>query len=296
MISETNQLEMRHFKYFKVLAEQLHYGKAAEVLLISQSALSQQIKQLEHILDTSLFERTQKKITLNRAGELFYNDCRQVLSKVNIALNNQALLKKGNIGQMGIGFVASAMESILPQLLGRFNKECPNIKFNLVELNNQQQLDALRTDTIDIGFMRSNQVDSGMKFKSVFTETFSVVLPKNHPINAHNFEHIGQLADESFILFPNDHSPFYYQQIINLCADRDFTPNIVHKSIHVPAILKLIENGMGVSIIPTSFALNQSASVRFIELKDIPQRTQLYAVWNKMNDNTALPYFLKMLN
>ncbi|MBB5645435.1 LysR family transcriptional regulator [Pedobacter cryoconitis] len=295
MISITNQIELRHLNYFKLLAEELHYRKAAEKLFISQSALSQQIKQLEQCLGHSLFDRNNKRVVLNEAGKLFYKDAVQVIQKMQIAVNNVQLLQKGNTGQLGISFVASAMQSILPVLLKQFNSDCPNIEFHLEELTNKEQLLALEKGDIDLGFMRSNQVGQEMMIKSVYKETFTLVLPADHPMSAQDFKHIGELKDEYFILFPNDQSQLYYQQIINLCADQGFTPKLSHRSIHAPTIFKLVENGMGLSIIPTSLATPGNQGVKFIELKNIPQQTELYAVWKKINDNPALPYLLEML-
>lgn len=295
MISIANQIELRHLNYFKLLAEELHYRKAAEKLFISQSALSQQIKQLEQYLGHALFDRNNKRVVLNEAGKLFYKDAIQVIQKMQIAVNNVQLLQKGNTGQLGISFVASAMQSILPVLLKQFNSDCPNIEFHLEELTNKEQLLALEKGDIDLGFMRSNQVGQDMMIKSVYKETFTLVLPANHPMCAADFNHVGELKDEYFILFPNDQSQLYYQQIINLCADQGFTPKLSHRSIHAPTIFKLVENGMGLSIIPTSLATSENPGVKFIELKNIPQQTELYAVWKKINDNPALPYLLEML-
>jgi DNA-binding transcriptional LysR family regulator len=295
MISIANQLELRQLNYFKVLAEELHYRKASEILFISQSALSQQIKHLEGILKVSLFERTNRKVALSDAGRLFYKDVLQVLNKVEIAATNIKLYTAGNTGQIGIGFVASAMASVLPALLKQFNSDCPNIRFRLDELNNAEQLIALQNETLDLGFMRSNHLPDGFSSKRVYTETFSLVLPANHPVTDTEFRNIGQFRDENFILFPNEQSQLYYQQIINLCADQGFAPKVAHRSIHAPTIFRLVENGMGLSVIPTSLASTENPNIRFIELKGIPQQTALYAVWKKINNNPALPYFLEML-
>lgn len=294
MISNTNQIEFRHLHYFKTLAEELHYRRAAEKLFISQSALSQQILQLEQILGHNLLDRSNKKVSLNDAGERFYSDLQQVFLKLQQALSNQERIKLGNTGQLAIGFVASAMQSVLPELLRRFNADCPNIQFNLEELTNKEQLTALQNGQLDLGFMRSNQVGRDFEIKSVRRENFALVLPENHPINAGNFKNIGQLRDEAFILFPNDQSQLYYQQIINICADARFFPHIVHRSIHAPTIFKLVETGMGISVIPLSLAA-QHPGVKFIELKDIPQQTELFAVWHRHNNNPVLPYLIGML-
>lgn len=296
MISISNQLELRQLNYFKVLAQELHYRKSAELLFISQSALSQQIKHLEGILKVPLFERTNRKVVLSEAGVLFYNDVLQILNKVETAATNIRLYAAGNTGQIGIGFVASAMSSVLPGLLKQFNADCPNIRFRLDELNNAEQLIALQNETLDLGFMRSNHLPDGFISKKVYVETFSLVLPKEHPVNEENFNNMGQFRDENFILFPNDQSQLYYQQIINLCADQGFTPKVAHRSIHAPTIFRLVENGMGLSVIPSSLASTENPNIRFIELRNIPQKTALYAVWKKLNTNPTLPYFLEMMD
>lgn len=295
MISVANQLELRHLNYFKVLAEELHYRKASELLFISQSALSQQIKNLEGILKVSLFDRTNRKVLLSEPGQLFYRDVLQILNKLEMAATNVKLYTDGNTGQISIGFVASAMSSLLPGILKQFNTDCPKIRFNLDELSNAEQMTALQNEILDIGFVRSNHFPNGFDSKKVYTETFSLVLPLTHSIKNSNFNDIGQLKDESFILFPNDHSQLYYQQIIDLCNECGFTPKVVHRSIHAPTIFSLVENGMGISLIPTSLTSTSNQNIRFIELKKISQRTSLYAVWKKMNKNPALPYLLKMI-
>ncbi|MBV4358894.1 LysR substrate-binding domain-containing protein [Pinibacter aurantiacus] len=295
MISITNQIELRHLLYFKVLSEELHYGKAAEKLFISQSALSQQMKQLEGILGHTVFERTNKKVLLNEAGLRFQADIQQVLLKLEMALDNQSKLQIGNTGQLTIGFVASAMQSILPHLLKRFNHDCPNIQFNLEELTNKEQLVALQNGNLDLGFMRTNQVSRDFKIKKVYTEPFSLILPEDHWLNDTNFKNVGQLSEESFILFPNDQSTLYYQQIINICAEQRFFPRIVHRSIHAPTIFKLVENKMGISILPMSLC-TPHPGVRFIKLEGVLQKTELFAVWPKQNNNPALPFLIEMLD
>lgn len=295
MISIANQIELRHLTYFKVLAEKLHYREASELLFISQSALSQQIKQLEGILKVQLFDRTNKKVYLTDAGSLFYKDVQQILNKIETAVTNIKLLKMGNTGQIRIGFVASAMESVLPDVLKLFNSDCPNIKFQLDELSNADQFMHLQNELLDIGFMRSNHLPEGFINKRVYVETFSLVLPAAHPMTSKKLENIAQLAQEPFILFPNDKSQLYYQQILNLCADQGFVPKVAHRSIHAPTIFRLVENGMGLSIIPTSLAHTDNPNIRFIELTNVPQKTALFATWKKDNVNPALPYLLEML-
>ncbi|RKR14290.1 DNA-binding transcriptional LysR family regulator [Maribacter vaceletii] len=295
MISITNQIELRQLRYFIVLAEILHFRKAAEGLSISQSALSQQILLLESIVGTKLFERNNRNVSLSTSGELFLMEAKKIIKQVDSSVQNWILQNEGKKGALKIGFVASAMQQYLPPILKSFDEEHPKIKLQLEELTNIDQLKHLEENTIDIGFMRSNMVNSSILLKPIFKEHFTLVLPQEHAITKANFKNIGQLSEAPFILFPNENSPLYYQQILNLCANHGFSPKITHKSIHAPTIFRLVENGMGISIIPNSLRDNFNYKVRFIELKNIPQKTELYAAWNKNNDNPALKYLLNLI-
>lgn len=291
----TNQLEIRHFEYFLVLSETLHYRKAAERLFISQSALSQQIARLETILGQALFIRTNRKVNLSQAGVAFKKEAELVINQLQLSMERWRLAVKGGDGILRIGFVGSAMQVYLPPIIKKFSIECPRIKFYLEDLSNKDQVIALEKKQLDIGFMRAKNLPASLESVSVFKENFSLVLPTNHPITKENFVNMGQLAHESYILFPNERSQMYYQQIINLCNDYGFDPQISHRSIHGPTIFKLVESGLGISIVPNSLKDEYNYQVRFIELTNIPQQTELFAVWHKENDNAALPYFLEMV-
>ncbi len=295
MISITNQIEIRQLRYFVTLAEILHFRKAADALAISQSALSQQIHLLESIVGAKLLDRNNRNVYLNKSGELFLFEAKKILRQVEHSIYNWKLQNDGIKGILKIGFVASAMQKYLPPILKSYDKEYSKIKLQLEELTNIDQLKNIEEKTIDIGFMRSNKVHSNILLKPIFKEHFTLVLPKEHSINQSNFKNIGQLSEAPFILFPNDNSPLYYQKIITLCATHGFSPKIAHKSIHAPTIFRLVENNMGVSIIPNSLRDDFNYEVKYIELKNIPEKTELYAAWHKENDNPALKHLLNLI-
>ncbi|WP_291867893.1 LysR substrate-binding domain-containing protein [Maribacter sp.] len=295
MISITNQLELRQLRYFIAVAQTLHFRKAAETLAISQSALSQQIMLLESILGVKLLDRTNRKVSLNRSGKLFLEEALRITKQVDNSITNWKLKQDGSDGVLKIAFVASAMQQFLPPILKSYDQKYPNIKLQLEELSNKDQIEALQENSIDIGFMRTNKVTSNLLLKPAFQESLTLVLPEEHPITEDNFTNMRSFSEASFILFPNENSPMYFQQILNLCADNGFSPKISHKSIHAPTIFKLVENGMGISIIPNSLRDNFNYKVRYIELKNIAQKTTLYAAWNKENDNPVLQYLLQLV-
>ncbi len=295
MISAINQIELRHFRYFHVLAEELHYRKASEKLFISQSALSQQIKQLEDLLEVTLFDRNNKKVVLSSAGHALRKDVRQLLNKLHLTLENVELFKQGSQGEMVIGFVESAMETVVGPAMDQMSKEQPHIRFELIELTSKDQIKAMEYRELDVAFLRSNVDLENMHVKMVYEEPFMVVLPEDHPITETTITDLSILKDDIFILYPEDESQLYYQQVISLCAEHNFLPRVYHKAIHPTTIMRMVKSGMGVSILPSSISQKPFPGTKNIILDNYPNRTRIFAVWNQENENQFLQDFLELL-
>ena len=288
------QSELRHLRYFLAVAEDLHFRKAAERLYISQPGLSRQIKQLEEQLGYPLFERTNRKVSLTPAGLYLKTEVSTLLRKLDGVVQHARLLHEGMEGRLNFGYVGSAMQDIIPDLFLRFRAERPNIRYGLEALGNREQVARLLTHDIDIGFVRLEQLPRELESKAMFVDTFSLVLPGNHPINAENFSSVEQLRDDRFILFDPHYSQPYYDRVMTIFADAGFEPNVSHRTVHATTIYRLVENGFGASIVPTTLKKGYVANVKFIELTDIPQRTTLSAVWRKDDDNPALRAFVDL--
>ncbi len=291
----SNQLELRHFKYFLAVAEELHYRKAAEKLFISQPGLSRQIKQMEEILDTQLFVRSKKKVSLTPAGEYLRAELQYVLNHLELTKKQMELIKDGDSGEVRIGFLGSAMQNVIPDLLVGLKEKYPKVRTSLEELSNSAQLDAVMKDKLDRGFVRLARVPEGIHIHPVFEDTFSVVLPEAYPIISREFEGVHQLSTENFILFAQEYSPLYYDTIMSICEDSGFTPKVSHKSVHAQTIFKLVENNLGIAIVPTSLQYGFHMRVKFLELKNIPQRAILSVIWKEDNRNPALKHCMDLL-
>ncbi len=289
------QLELRHFKYFLAVAEELHYRKAAERLFISQPGLSRQIKQMEEILEVSLFIRTKKKVELTQAGSYLKGEIEFLLNHLTLTQKQLKLIDQGNFGEVRIGFLGSAMQNVIPDLLLKLKVTRPDLKTSLDEMPNKTQVDAILKDKLDLGFVRLARVPKGLKIQSVFEDTFSLVLPKNHDVSSENFKNIAMLAKEEFILFSAEYSPLYYDTVMSICEDGGFSPAISHKSVHAQTIFKLVENHLGIAIVPTALQYGFQMNVKFIELKKIPQRAVLSVIWKEDNRNPALKYCKNLL-
>lgn len=268
-------MELRHIRYFLAVAEDLHFRKAAERLFISQPGLSRQIKQLEDELGFPLFERNNRKVQLTQAGAYLKQEFELTLKNLNGVINHAKLLYKGDEGHINFGYVGSAMQNVIPDLLVKIRDNYPNLHFGFKEMENPNQIQSLLKKEIDFGFVRLNKIPRGLKIRPVFKDTFSLVLPKNHPINSTSFKNLNQLKKEEFILFEQSYSPDYYEQVMQIFSDSGFSPLISHNTVHASTIFKLVENNFGISIVPTALQFGYKMDIKFIELSKIKQRTIL---------------------
>ncbi|MDE5420483.1 LysR family transcriptional regulator [Labilibaculum sp. DW002] len=290
----SNQIELRHYKYFLALAKDLHFRKAAERLYISQPGLSRQIKQMEEDLGINLFERHNRKVELTKAGLYLQNELTNTFKRLDDIIDHAKLLNDGMDGNLKLGYVGSAMQLVIPELLLKYKNKHPNVLFNLNEMDNDKQIHALLNQEIDVGFVRMERVPRGIEIQPVFEDTFSLVLPKDHPLTESNFNDLSQVKDESFILFDSSYSESYHEKVMQIFDESGFSPLVSHNTVNASSIFRLVENNFGISIVPTSLQLGYDMDVKFIELTEIPQRTTLKLVWNSVNTNPILEKFLHL--
>ena len=291
----SNRIEFRHLRYFLAVAEDLHFRKAADKLFISQPGLSKQIKQLEDDLGVKLFERHNRKVELTKTGEYLKEAVTKNLKNLESILNHAKLLDDGVEGNLRLGYVGSAMHEVIPKLLLGFSESHPNVVFSLNEMDNKRQIKSLLEQDIDLGFVRTNRVPKGLEILPVFEDTFSLVLPKSHKLDESNFKDLSQLEDEPFILFDTSYSESYHEVVMQIFDDFGFSPQISHYTVNAGSIFRLVENNLGVSIVPTTLKLGYDMDIKFIELKNIPQRTILRAVWSKENTNPSLKSIVEIM-
>jgi len=284
----SNQIELRHLRYFKALSETLNFHRAAEQLDISQPGLSRQIQQLEFHLGTPLFIRDRREVYLTEAGNYFREQLSAPLNRLELIFDQTRRIGEGTSGEIRIGFLGSAMQEVIPGLLLKLREQYPDLHTSLEELSNRSQVRALREERLDLGFVRLSEVAPELESIPVIRETFSLVVPEGHPVDEASFHSISQFKEDSFILFSPEYSPDYYRTVLSICDDGGFRPKVSHKSVHAHTIFKLVANGMGIAIVPTSLQHGFNLRIRFLELKGIPQRAVLYAIWKKDHRNRAL--------
>lgn len=243
-------VELRHLRYFVAVAEELHFGRAAERLHIAQPPLSQQIRRLEEIVGHQLFHRTSRSVKLTAAGELLLERALQILSRVEGDLESVRAVGRGETGTLTLGFVGSAMLTPLPSVLGRYRKLFPKVKLRLREYYTANLMEALREGTADVGILRDGDRDESLGVEQLHQEPFITVLPASHPLAALKAVPIGRMKNEPFVLFARSVGETAWRRTVQVCERHGFQPNVVQEGPQWLTILRLVGAGLGITIAP----------------------------------------------
>ncbi len=277
-------IELRHFRYFTVLAETLHYGRAAEILHISQPPLSRLIVALEEELGVVLFERTRRSVRLSAAGERFYQDAKGILTAVERARGNARSASLGEEGALSVGFMYAAAFSVLPPLTRAYASAFPRVDMKLGETIPTLLLEDIRNGKTDVGIMYPPDVLDGLESRQVFREPLVAVLPADHALaNAASIA-VRDLGDESFIISPRVASTFIYDTIVSYCRRAGFAPRIRLETNFQQTIINLVGQGLGVALVHRSMQSTHADNVRFVPLK-APPFVDVFVVWSRDNFN-----------
>lgn len=286
-------IELRHLRYFMAVAEELHFGRAAERLHIAQPPLSQQIRQLEAELGFQLFYRTKRSVELTEAGQVFLQECQRLFRQLDQAIETGRQVSRGELGQLVIGFVSSAAYNVLPTLLRSFRMQVPNVSLELHELTTDQQLQWLRDRRLDIGLIRPPVEDPSFALFTILKEPLVVALPEHHPLARQPQVSLQQLTHESFVLFPRPLAPGLYDQIISLCQQVNFSPNVVQEAIQMQTIVSLVAAEIGVAIVPISLQNLQRTGVIYKSLQESTPKAEIAIAWRQIDASPIVKRFLE---
>jgi DNA-binding transcriptional LysR family regulator len=287
-------MELRHLHYFIAVAEELHFSRAAERLHISQPPLSQQIQSLEEELGIKLFERTKRQVHLTEAGKVFLERSYLVLAQLEQVIEVTQQIGRGEVGRLAIGFVDSAMYTLLPEILRVFREQFPLVELRLYEMTTAQQIQALYDKQIDVGIVRSAISESGLNVECLSHELLVLALPENHPFSTQAQVSLSSLADEFFILFPAKLGPVFYEQIIHSCQQAGFRPKVAQEAVQMQTIIGLVAAGLGIAIVPASLQNFHRSGVIYRPLQEQIPNTGLYLAWRQHDSSSVVSPFLNL--
>lgn len=288
-------LELKQLHYFLVLADELHFGRAARRLHITQSPLSRQIQLLEHTLQFPLFKRNNRNVQLTPAGQAFRAEARQLLS---LAENAVAVGRRHSLGQAGrlrMGFTAGSSYRHLPRLLAQASRELKDIEIVLEEMVTLQQMDALNANQIDLGLGRQQPNQPDLDGLCIAREQLLLALPSPHPLTRKTNILLEDLRNEPVITFSPRDGFYFYALIDSIFRSNNLQPNYVQHVSQIHSILALVSAGLGVSLVPETAEALHFDNVSFRRIKMPPVHADLYLTWKRSTTNPAVATFVQMV-
>jgi DNA-binding transcriptional LysR family regulator len=291
-------MELRHLRYFVVLAEELHFGRAAARLGISQPPLSQQIRALEADLKAPLFARTNRRVELTAAGRALLVEARATLDQAERAAAVVSQAQRGQIGELRIGFAPSApLIAPFTTTLLAFREAAPGVRLVLDDQVSTQQIEALMERRLHIGFVRSPSVPDlpdTLAAIELYREPLAAFLRADHPLAGDRTIALKALADEPFVFFPRDHGTSLHDQVLALCRRAGFTPRIAQEARANATILGLVGVGLGVSILPASLAGIAVANVACRALSPAGVPSSMWLVHRRQDQSPIAETFVAL--
>ncbi|MCL6443124.1 MAG: LysR family transcriptional regulator [Alicyclobacillus sp.] len=291
-------LDVRQLRYFIKVAEHLNFTEAANELYVAQSAVSQQIAELEKRIGVPLFIRNKRYVRLTSAGQRFYQDVVPLVHRIEEAVHTAQLVHAGLVGSLRIGFLAPHVRAFLPTLIKSFKNDFPNIELSLNHYHHGMLVRSIEAGELDVAIMWPFGLHriEGITEEVIQVDRFAVVLHRNHRFAHHECIEISELKGEPFIIHNSqDYLGSLYDYTIQLCASHGFVPNIVSQPRFVDTVLVLVEAEIGIALLPQSLERHFSApDLRFIPIAEAEDHVlNLVMVWKTENNNPSLPLWLE---
>jgi len=287
-------MELRHLRYFVVVAEELHFRRAAERLHMSQPPLSQQIRALEEEVGATLLLRNQRKVELTAAGAAFLVRAREILDSVEDAALEARRVQRGEVGRLAIGFVGSAMYSFVPDLLRRFRDQYPDIVLRLHELGTTDQLRQLQNGRLDVGFVRLPVARPELHVETVLIEEMVAALPDLHPLAARPRLRLEDLEGQPLVLLTRSGAPGVRAALAPAIDVLGGEEVITQEVAEMQTVIGLVAAGAGISIVPGSVRALQRQGVTYRPLDDGAPAVKLEMAWRRADESPVIAAFTAM--
>ncbi|MGE8243752.1 MAG: LysR family transcriptional regulator [Sphingobacterium sp.] len=283
-------MEIRHLIYFKTVAEELHFGRAAERLFMSQPPLSRQIKDLEDELGVILFFRTNKRVELTEAGKYFLEEVVEILQNLEHSKTITKQIHNNISGEFKLGYISSTPKQMLATVLKRIQQKFPYLRVSLFETSTQKQKAALENGKLDLGIMRAPIYASELLITPLFEDPMVIAGSTEVDFKNINF------FNENFISFNQKYASEYHRLTINTCNRMGFEPKIVHQSNSMSSILELVSQGLGLAVVPASTIKQYPhLKLKILKLDDTDSKTEVILVSNIKSKNSALAEFIQCI-
>lgn len=291
-------IELRQLRYFVAVAEELHFGRAAIILNMSQPPLSQAIQQLENLLGTLLFVRSTRKISLSAAGIALLPEAKKLIEQAKSLHQIVQRAASGEIGQLSISFISIADFSILPPALNYFRRHHQDVRISLQEATSNIQLTMLENNEVDIGFIIppiTNSLDKIISYQKILEEPLILAIHESQ-VRSTNADILTTYQELPLILFPRRVSPTLHDTILACFREENITPVIAQEAIQMQTIIALVSANIGMALVPQSVAKLKIPGVIYQPIQNMKSNVEIGMAWRKDNPSTVMQAFLKLFH
>ncbi len=289
-------MELRHLRYFVAVAEERHFGRAAERLHIAQPPLSQQIRRFEEELGEPLLYRTTRSVELSPAGAVLLERAREILAAVDSAIEDARRAARGEYGRLAIGFTGSSTYEMLPSLAVALRRELPGVVLDLRgELLTPAQVERLVAGTLDLGLLRPPVHERDLDVEVLRSEPLIAVLPESHRLAALDAVPLDELASEPFVTYPSHFRSVLHDAVEDACAAHGFKPLAAHEVSETATLVSFVAAGLGVSLVPASVGNMTVRGAIYRPLADDATRVELAVAWRRDDDRPVLARALEVV-
>jgi DNA-binding transcriptional LysR family regulator len=282
-------VELRQLRYFVAVAEELHFGRAAERLHIAQPPLSQQIRRFEAELGEPLLFRTTRSVELAPAGEVLLERAREILAAVDAAVDDAHRAARGEYGRLAIGFTGSSTYAMLPAIAAAMRTELPGVVLDLRgELLTPAQVARLIDGTLDLGLLRPPVRERELSTEVLHSEPLLAVLPNSHPLANPAAVPLELLRDEPFVTYPSHFRSVVHDAVEDACAAHGFKPVAAHEVAETATLVSFVAAGLGVSLVPASVRNMTVEGAVYRPLIHDATRVELAVAWRRDDDRPVL--------
>ncbi len=290
-------MNFRQLRYFSVLAEELHFRRAAERLHITQAPLSLAIQALELELGTTLFARTRRRVSLTQSGTLLRADARAILDRVEQCRTTIRDFESGTTGLIKISVTpASSLLPFFPRLITTFRAAHPRVRIVLKEMTFKDQIRGLQEHEIDVGIMRNPSVKdfADISFAMLATDPLVVAMARTHSLSKRTRIRLLDLRDEAFISYPRQSGIAIYETVMALFAARGIVPNVVQEVQEISTLIGLAATGFGVAIVPSGLTYIRVPNIVYRRLGDSDAMTEIHMACLKDAPSAIISAFQRM--
>ncbi len=289
-------MELRHLRYFTAIAEAGSVSAAARKLHVSQSAISEQILDLESEIGGPLLDRSGRKVSLTPQGKVFLQEAQKTLDAAQRAVELTRAALHGDSGTLAIGFFLWGAGGFFPRIIREFRRRRPGIRLSLLEMHAVEQMPALEEGRIDIGLTRplTPPYDKRLCSEELYRDPIVVAVRPGHPFAGKEVD-VRSLAGEPLVSCERQANPYLFDSILSLCATHGFSPQIVNTSATWTGVLTLVEAGEGVALVPAGVRHLRTKGLAFSTLAPNTLSLGLSVAWNPRNKGAALKDFLELL-